>query len=42
VEAAVTRAKSYITQAIRSSPGLGHGAGPVNHHAPTGLKVGAR
>jgi hydroxymethylpyrimidine/phosphomethylpyrimidine kinase len=42
VEAAVTRAKSYITQAIRSSPGLGHGAGPVNHHAPTGLKAGAR
>jgi len=42
VEAAVTRAKSYITQAIRSSPGLGHGAGPVNHHAPNGLKVGAR
>ena len=42
VESAVTRAKSYITQAIRSSPGLGHGAGPVNHHAPTGLKAGAR
>jgi len=42
IEVAVTRAKSYITQAIRSSPGLGHGSGPVNHHAPTGLKAGAR
>lgn len=41
LEAAVSRAKNYITQAIRSSPGLGHGAGPVNHHAPTGLKAGA-
>lgn len=29
---AVARAKSYITEAIRSNPGLGHGAGPVNHH----------
>ncbi len=42
VFSAVARAKSYITQAIRSSPGLGHGAGPVNHHAPTGLKAGVR
>jgi len=41
LEAAVARAKSYITQAIRSGPGLGHGAGPLNHHAPTGLKAGA-
>lgn len=39
---AVARAKSYITQAIRSNPGLGHGSGPVNHHAPTGMKAGAR
>src|SRR5579871_86162 len=42
LEAAVARAKNYITQAIRSSPGLGHGSGPVNHHAPTGLKAGVR
>jgi hydroxymethylpyrimidine/phosphomethylpyrimidine kinase len=31
---AVERAKAFITDAIRTSPGLGHGAGPVNHHAP--------
>lgn len=31
---AVARAKSYITEAIRTNPGLGRGAGPVNHHAP--------
>jgi hydroxymethylpyrimidine/phosphomethylpyrimidine kinase len=31
---AVTRAKRYITEAIRTNPGLGHGSGPVNHHAP--------
>lgn len=30
---AVARAKSYITEAIRTNPGLGRGAGPVNHHA---------
>jgi hydroxymethylpyrimidine/phosphomethylpyrimidine kinase len=41
LEAAVARAKTYITQAIRSNPGLGHGEGPLNHHAPTGLKAGA-
>jgi hydroxymethylpyrimidine/phosphomethylpyrimidine kinase len=29
---AVDRAKSYITEAIRTNPGLGRGAGPVNHH----------
>lgn len=29
----VARAKSYITEAIRTNPGLGSGAGPVNHHA---------
>lgn len=32
--AAVRIAKAYITAAIRYAPGLGHGAGPVNHHAP--------
>jgi len=31
--AAIRRAKQYITEAIRTSPGLGAGAGPVNHHA---------
>jgi hydroxymethylpyrimidine/phosphomethylpyrimidine kinase len=30
---AVARAKIYIWEAIRSNPGLGRGAGPVNHHA---------
>jgi hydroxymethylpyrimidine/phosphomethylpyrimidine kinase len=30
---AVRRAKHYITEAIRTNPGLGRGAGPVNHHA---------
>jgi len=30
---AVARAKLFITAAIRTNPGLGHGAGPVNHHA---------
>jgi len=30
---AVERAKRFITLAIQSSPGLGHGCGPVNHHA---------
>jgi len=42
VGAAVARAKSYVTQAIRSNPGLGHGAGPLNHHAATGLKGGSK
>jgi len=30
---AVSRAKNYINEAIRSAPGLGHGRGPVNHQA---------
>jgi hydroxymethylpyrimidine/phosphomethylpyrimidine kinase len=30
---AVAHAKRYITEAIRTNPGLGAGAGPVNHHA---------
>src|SRR5262249_3624946 len=33
LETAVERAKVYITEAIRTNPGLGHGCGPVNHHA---------
>lgn len=32
--AAVARAKAYITNAIRTAPGLGAGHGPVNHWAP--------
>lgn len=36
LEAAVGRAKRFITEAIRSNPGLGGGSGPVNHHAPAG------
>jgi hydroxymethylpyrimidine/phosphomethylpyrimidine kinase len=31
--AAVERAKHFITEAIRSAPGLGSGNGPLNHHA---------
>jgi hydroxymethylpyrimidine/phosphomethylpyrimidine kinase len=31
VEHAVSRAKRYITEAIRHAPGLGHGHGPVDH-----------
>ncbi|HWB96427.1 MAG TPA: bifunctional hydroxymethylpyrimidine kinase/phosphomethylpyrimidine kinase [Bryobacteraceae bacterium] len=31
--AAVARAKRFLTEAIRTNPGLGHGSGPVNHHA---------
>lgn len=31
--AAVTSAKDYISRAIATSPGLGHGSGPVNHWA---------
>jgi hydroxymethylpyrimidine/phosphomethylpyrimidine kinase len=30
---AVGRAKTFVTEAIRSAPGLGHGAGPLNHFA---------
>ena len=30
---AVARAKEFISEAIRTSPGLGAGAGPVNHFA---------
>ncbi|MBL8229905.1 MAG: bifunctional hydroxymethylpyrimidine kinase/phosphomethylpyrimidine kinase [Bryobacterales bacterium] len=31
---AARRAKTFITEAIRTNPGLGGGSGPVNHHAP--------
>jgi hydroxymethylpyrimidine/phosphomethylpyrimidine kinase len=30
---AIRNAKRYITEAIRTNPGLGRGSGPVNHHA---------
>jgi len=30
---AVARAKAFITDAIRTAPGLGSGNGPLNHHA---------
>ena len=30
---AVASAKRYVTEAIRSNPRLGHGRGPLNHHA---------
>jgi len=30
---AVRRAKEFISEAIRTAPGLGAGCGPVNHHA---------
>jgi len=33
---AVRLAKLFITEAIRTSPELGSGSGPVNHHAPAG------
>ncbi len=32
---AVASAKRFITRAIETSPGLGRGCGPVNHHAMT-------
>ncbi|HUI79035.1 MAG TPA: bifunctional hydroxymethylpyrimidine kinase/phosphomethylpyrimidine kinase [Bryobacteraceae bacterium] len=32
---AVERAKRFITEAIRTAPGLGKGCGPLNHHAGT-------
>jgi len=33
LEAAIERAKHYITRAIAASPALGRGHGPVDHHA---------
>ncbi|MBZ5607536.1 MAG: bifunctional hydroxymethylpyrimidine kinase/phosphomethylpyrimidine kinase [Acidobacteriia bacterium] len=40
--AAVRTAKRYIGEAIRTSPGLGAGAGPVNHHAAWRIDQAAR
>ena len=31
--AAIREAKQYVTEAIRTNPGLGAGSGPLNHHA---------
>ena len=33
LRAAVGKAKEFITEAIRTAPGLGSGTGPLNHHA---------
>jgi hydroxymethylpyrimidine/phosphomethylpyrimidine kinase len=30
---AIGKAKAFITEAIRTAPGLGSGTGPLNHHA---------
>ena len=30
---AIDKAKKFITEAIRTAPGLGSGTGPLNHHA---------
>ncbi len=35
---AVAFAKRFVSEAIRTNPGLGSGNGPVNHFAPTGLE----
>jgi hydroxymethylpyrimidine/phosphomethylpyrimidine kinase len=32
---AVGKAKKYLTSAIATAPGLGHGHGPLNHFAPS-------
>lgn len=32
--AAVERARAYLTEAIRTAPGFGHGHGPLNHAHP--------
>lgn len=31
IEEAIIRSKHFITEAIRSAPSIGHGAGPINH-----------
>ena len=33
LRAAIGKAKEFITEAIRTAPGLGAGTGPLNHHA---------
>ncbi|MCS6984229.1 MAG: bifunctional hydroxymethylpyrimidine kinase/phosphomethylpyrimidine kinase [Leptospiraceae bacterium] len=39
VPQAVEKAKHYITGAIATAPGLGHGFGPVNHFYNTGIPL---
>lgn len=39
LETAVARAKQFLTEAIRTNPGLGHGSGPVNHHSRPTLQL---
>jgi hydroxymethylpyrimidine/phosphomethylpyrimidine kinase len=34
---AVRRSKQFISEAIRTNPGLGRGNGPVNHHVTAGI-----
>jgi hydroxymethylpyrimidine/phosphomethylpyrimidine kinase len=34
---AVRRSKQFISEAIRTNPGLGGGNGPVNHHVTAGI-----
>jgi len=41
LEEAVSRAKMFVTEAIRSAPGLGRGSGPLNHHASVQLARGS-
>jgi len=40
LEHAIERAKAFVTEAIRSAPGLGRGSGPLNHHATVHLTRG--
>jgi hydroxymethylpyrimidine/phosphomethylpyrimidine kinase len=40
LEQAVESAKGFVTEAIRSAPGLGRGSGPLNHHAAVQLARG--
>lgn len=37
---AVGTAKAFVEQAIATNPGLGHGAGPLNHHASVSRERG--
>ncbi|HEU0123704.1 MAG TPA: bifunctional hydroxymethylpyrimidine kinase/phosphomethylpyrimidine kinase [Bryobacteraceae bacterium] len=39
---AVSAAKLYIAEAIRTNPGLGKGSGPVNHFAPVPASIRSR
>jgi len=41
LEPAIIRAKAFVTEAIRSAPGLGRGSGPLNHHASIQLARGS-